>query len=56
MFIATRIGFMNEVLYYQEDTKWTSEKSKSKKFDTKKEALKESDRAGLYELIIEEVK
>jgi len=45
---------MNEVLYYQEDTKWTSEKSKAKKFDTKKEALKESDRAGLYDISVEE--
>jgi len=47
---------MNEFVYFQEDTKWTTDRSQAKRFATKKEALKESDRARLYELIIEEVK
>lgn len=46
---------MNEILYFEEDTKWTPDKSKAKKFETKKEAIKESDRAGIYELILENV-
>jgi hypothetical protein len=56
MFIAKRIAFMNEVLYFEEDTKWTPDRSKAKQFNTKKEAIKESDRAGLYEIVLEEVK
>jgi hypothetical protein len=56
MFIAKRIAFMSKLLYFEEDTKWTPDKSKAKQFTTKKEAIKESDRAGLYEIIVEEVK
>jgi hypothetical protein len=56
MFITKRIAFMNEVLYFEEDTKWTHDRSKAKKFKTKKEAIRESDRVGLYEIIVEEVK
>ena len=56
MFIAKRIAFMNEFLYFEEDTKWTPDRSKAKQFNTKKEAIKESDRAGLYEIVLEEVK
>lgn len=46
---------MNEVLYFEEDTKWTPDRSKAKKFATKKEAIKSSDATGLYELILEKV-
>ena len=46
---------MNEVLYFEEDTKWTPDRSKAKKFNTKKEAIKSADVAGLYELILEKV-
>ena len=46
---------MDEILYFEEDTKWTPDKSKAKKFSSKEEGSKESDRAGLYTLIIEEV-
>ena len=46
---------MNEVLYFEEDTKWTPDKSKAKEFETKKEAIKESDRAGIYDLILEKI-
>jgi hypothetical protein len=56
MFIVKRIAFMNEVLYFEEDTKWTPNRSKAKEFETKKEAIKSSDATGLYELILEEVK
>jgi len=56
MFIAKRIAFMNQILYFEEDTKWTPDTSKAKKFKSKKEAIKESDRTGLYEVIAEEVK
>jgi hypothetical protein len=55
MFIAKRIAFMDEVLYFEEDTKWTSDKTKAKKFLTKKEAISYSDDTGLYEIIVEEV-
>jgi hypothetical protein len=55
MFIVKRIAAMNEILYFEEDTKWTPDKSKAKKFTTKKEGIAASDRAGLYELIVEEV-
>jgi hypothetical protein len=55
MFIVKRIIFMNEVLYFEDDTKWTPNKLKAKKFETKKEAIKSSDSTGLYELILEEV-
>ena len=56
MFIVKRIAFMNEVLYFEEDTKWTPDRSKAKQFNTKKEAIKESDKVGLYEIVLEEVK
>ena len=55
MFIVKRIAYMNEYLYFEEDTKWTPDKSKAKKFETKKEAIKSSDATGLYELILEKV-
>lgn len=55
MFIAKRETFGGKVLYFEEDTKWTPEKSKAKKFNTKKEAIESSDRTGLYDLILEEV-
>jgi hypothetical protein len=46
---------MNQSLYFEEDTKWTPDKGKAKRFATKEEGIKQSDRAGLYTLIIEEV-
>jgi len=55
MFIVKRIAYMNEYLYFEEDTKWTPDKSKAKKFATKKEAISNADRVGLYELILENV-
>jgi hypothetical protein len=55
MFIAKRSGFMNKKLYYIEDTSWSEERDKAKKFNTKQEALSESDRQKLYEVSVEEV-
>ena len=55
MYIVKRIAAMNESLYFEEDTKWTPDKSKAKKFKSKLEGMNASDRAGLYELFIEEV-
>ena len=46
---------MNKPLYFEADTKWTPDKEKAKKFATKEEGIKESDRAGLYSLIVEEM-
>ena len=56
MFISKRIAFRNEILYFEEDTKWTPDRSKAKQFASKKEAIKSSDVTGLYEIIIEEIK
>ena len=55
MYIVKRIAFMNEVLYFEEDTKWTPDKSKAKKFNSKLEGMNASDRTGLYDLILEKV-
>ena len=46
---------MNNFLYFEEDTKWTANKEDAKRFATKEEGIKESDREGLYSLIVEEV-
>ncbi len=46
---------MNKPLYFEADTKWTPNKEKAKKFATKEEGIRESDRAGLYSLIVEEM-
>jgi len=55
MFIAKRKTYMNKFLYYIEDTSWSEDKSKAKKFNTKEEAISESDRQKLYEVLSEEV-
>lgn len=55
MFIAKRSTFMNNFLYYVEDTSWSDDRSKAKKFNTKDEAIAESDRQKLYEVLTEEV-
>ena len=56
MFIAKRTGdFMNNILYYQEDTQWSGDRDNAKKFDTKEEAIQESDFTGLYDVETEEV-
>jgi len=55
MFIVKRFGYMNEVLYVEDDTKWTSDKSKAKTFDSIKEASFFADSAKIHKLYIEEV-
>jgi len=55
MFIAKRKTFMDNFLYYVEDTAWSEDKRNAKKFNTKEEAIAESDRQKLYEVLIEEV-
>ena len=56
MFIAKRKGnFMDNVLYFQEDTQWSASKETAKKFTTKKEAIQESDFTGLSDIEVEEV-
>ena len=55
-FIAKRKGnFMGNILYFQEDTKWSESRSTAKKFSTKEEAIQESDFTGLYDVETEEV-
>ena len=55
MFIAKRRTYMNKFLYYVEDTAWSEDKEAAKKFNTKQEAIAESDRKKLYEVLTEEV-
>jgi len=56
IFIAKRKGnFMGNILYFQEDTKWSESRSTAKKFSTKEEAIQESDFTGLYDVETEEV-
>jgi len=56
MFIAKRKGnFMNNVLYFQEDTQWSESRETAKKFTTEKEAVQESDFTGLYDIEAEYV-
>jgi len=56
MFIAKRNGnFLNNTLYFQEDTQWSENRSTAKKFSTKEEAIQESDFTGLYDVETEEV-
>ena len=56
MFIAKRKGnFMDNILYFQEDTRWSGSKETAKRFETKEEAISESDFTGLYDVETEEV-
>jgi len=55
MFIAKRKAFLDSFLYYVDDTSWSDDRSKAKKFNTEKEAIAESDRQKLYEVMTEEV-
>lgn len=46
-------------LYFQtnedDSPKWTTDKERAKQFATKKDALKNSDHTGIYEMIAEEI-
>ena len=59
MFIATREVFGGQKYYFEtnenDSPKWTTDISKAKKFNTKKEAENKSDITGIYEIITEEV-
>jgi len=59
MYIAKKEGFAGSWDYFQDNIndspKWTKEKTKAKKFDTKEQAQSQSDITKLYKIIVEKV-
>jgi hypothetical protein len=55
MFVASREGFGGEHLYFQnnenDSPKWTTSISEAMRFATKKDAVRNSDKTGLYKII-----
>lgn len=59
MYIAKKEGFGGSWQYFQDNDndspKWTTDKSEARLFANKHEAMKRSNKSGLYSIILESV-
>jgi hypothetical protein len=59
MYIAKKEGIIDGWDYFQDNVndspKWTKEKDRAAKFDTKEQALEHANKTGLYSITLEEI-